>query len=70
MKNKEVTRRVKDERNNLHTIKQRKANLDWSHIAKEPPSETLTERQKGREDEEEDVSSYWKTLRKRGDIGN
>jgi len=44
--------------------------LDWSHIAKEPPSETLTERQKGREDEEEDVSSYWKTLRKRGDIGN
>jgi hypothetical protein len=27
----------------------------------------LTERQKGREDEEEDVSSYWMTLRKVGD---
>jgi hypothetical protein len=24
----------------------------------------------GREDEEEDVSSYWMTLRKREDIGN
>ena len=25
---------------------------------------------KGRKDEEEDVSSYWKTLRKRKDTGN
>jgi len=30
----------------------------------------LKERHKGGEDEEEDVSSYWKTLRKQGHTGN
>ena len=30
----------------------------------------LKERQKGQEDEEEDISSYWTTLRKQEDTGN
>jgi hypothetical protein len=30
----------------------------------------LKERYKGRKEEEEDVSSYWKTLRKGEDTGN
>jgi hypothetical protein len=33
VRNEEVLRRVKEERNIVHTIKRKKGELDWSHLA-------------------------------------
>jgi hypothetical protein len=66
----EVLRKVKEERKLLHTIKRRKSitGLATSCIAFR--KRLWKEREKGREDEEEDVSRYWMTLRKRQATGN
>jgi hypothetical protein len=66
MKNQEVLGRMKAERNIIHTIKRRRAN--WiAHILRRKYllKHMTEERLKGREDEEENLSSYWMTLRKR-----
>jgi hypothetical protein len=71
VKNDEVLRRVKEERNILHKIGRRKAN--WiGHILLRNCllNKLLKEIWKGRRDEEEEVSSYCMTLRERGDIGS
>jgi hypothetical protein len=70
VRSEEALQRVKLERNILHTIKRRKAN--WiGHILRSNCGLThVIERYKGQEDEEEDVSSYWMTLKKRDDTGN
>ena len=57
----ERLQRVKVERNILHTIDRRKAN--WiGHILRS--NCRVIERYKEQEDEEEDVRSYWMTLKK------
>jgi hypothetical protein len=71
VRNEEVLHRVKEERNILHTIKRRKAN--WiGHILRRNCllKHVIDERQKGRDNEEEGVSSYWMTLRKREYTGS
>jgi hypothetical protein len=66
VRNEEVLHRVKEERNIVHTIKRRKAN--WiGHILRRNCLEGKIE---VTEDEEEGVSSYWTTLRKRDDTAN
>ena len=56
---------VKEEKNILHNIKTRKANWICHILHRNCLSNILLkERHKGWEDEEEDVSSYWMTLRK------
>jgi hypothetical protein len=71
VKNEEVLHRVKEERNILHEIRKRKAN--WiGHILRGNcflKKKLLKEGYKG-QDEEEDVSRYWMTLRKGEDAGN
>jgi hypothetical protein len=65
--------RVKEERNIVHTIKRRKANWIGHILRKNCLLKHVIEgkiEQKLQEDEEEDVSSYWMTLRKREDTGN
>jgi phosphoglucomutase len=67
--------RVREQRNILQTIKRRKANwtghsLHWNCLYNTLLRERYREGQKWREDEDEDVSSYWMTLRKRGDPRN
>jgi hypothetical protein len=75
VRNEEVLHRVKEERNILHTIKRRKAN--WiDHILRKNcllkyiivKKDKRKDRNDG-EGEQEDVSSYWTTLRKRGVSG-
>jgi hypothetical protein len=74
VRNEEVLHRVKEERNIVHTIKRRKAK--WiGHILRrncllKHVIEGNTDGQKRREDDEEDVSSYWMTLMKREVTGN
>jgi hypothetical protein len=70
-----VLRRVKEERNILHTIKRMKANwighiLRRNCLLKHVIEWKIEEGYTWREDEEEDISSYWMTLRKREDTGN
>jgi len=64
-----VLQRVKEERNILpahtHTVQQRKSNW-FGHILRRSCL-PFRKRKKGREDEEEDVSIYWMTLRRRED---
>jgi len=63
--NEAVSQRVQGEWNILQTIKRMKA--DWiGHILSRTAlyNMLLKERHKGQEDEEEDMSSYWRTLRK------
>jgi hypothetical protein len=63
--------RVKQERTILHTMKRRKSN--WiGHILRGNCllKHVIERKVKGRGDEEEDLSSYWMTLRKREDTGN
>ena len=65
--------RAKEERNILHTIQRRKANwighiLRWNCFLKK--KKLLKEGYKEGQDEEEDVSRYWMTLRKGEDAGN
>jgi len=72
VRNEDVLLRVKEQRNILHEIRKRKAN--WiGHILRR---NCLLQRviegkiqggKKWQEDEEEDVGSYWMTLRKRED---
>jgi hypothetical protein len=65
-----VSHRVKEERNFLHAIKRRKVN--WiGHILSRNYliNGSLKERERGREDEEEDLSSNWMTLKKREGAG-
>jgi len=70
VRNEELLKRVKEERNNLHTIKRRRAN-NWPHpVGKLSYKTLLQERQKGWENEEEDVSSCWMILKKRECTGN
>jgi hypothetical protein len=65
VRNGEVLQRVKGERNIIHTVKRRKVN--WiGHILRRNCLLKHDEGKKGRADQEEDVSRYWMTLRKRG----
>jgi uncharacterized protein YnzC (UPF0291/DUF896 family) len=73
--NEVVSHRVKEERNIPHTIKIRKANwighiLRRNRLLKHVIQGKLEGRIEGKKDEEEDVSSYWITLRKREGRGN
>jgi hypothetical protein len=75
VRNEEVLHRVKEERNILHTIKRRKANwigniLRRNCLLKHVIEGKLEGKIQMRDDEGEDVSSYWMTLRKRKDTGN
>jgi len=67
--------RVQEKRNNVHTIKRRKAKwighvLRRNCLLKHFIEGKIQERIVGREGVEEDVSSYWMTLRKREDLVN
>ena len=70
-----VSHRVKEERNILKTVKRRKANC-IGHIMRRNCliRQVIEGKIQGREgvnkDDEEDVSSYWMTLRKREDTVN
>ena len=67
MRNKEVLHRVQDDGNILLQEKKKKANRICLILRKNClPKHVM----KGREDEEENVSSYWMILRKREDTGN
>jgi hypothetical protein len=75
VRNEEVLHRVKEERNILQTIKIRKANwighfLCRNCLLKHVIEGKLEGSIEMREDEGEDVSSYWMTLRKRKYTGN
>ena len=68
MRNKEVLLRVNEQRNILHEIRKRKANwighiLRRNCLLKQAIEGNIRERWKWQEDEEEDVRSYWMTLR-------
>jgi len=66
VRNEGILYRVKEERTMLRRVKRRKG--DWpatSCIAITLQSTLLKKRYKGREDEEEDVSSYCMAFRKR-----
>jgi hypothetical protein len=62
----EVSHTVKEERNILHTIKYWKANRIGRILHRNGLLQHVTEeRWKGREDNEEEVGSYWMTLKNR-----
>jgi hypothetical protein len=68
--NEQGLHRVKEDRNILRTMKRKKAN--WiGHILRSNCllNTLLKQRQKGRNDEEKDVSSYWMTSGKREHTG-
>ena len=74
VRNAEVLHRVKYRRR-LHTVKMRKANwighiLCRNCLLKHAIEGEIEGRMEMKEDEEEDVSSYYMTLRKREDTGN
>jgi len=60
---------MKEKRNTPHTIKQRKVNR-IGHILRRKCLLKHVIEGKGREDKEEDVSSYCTILRNRNDTGN
>jgi hypothetical protein len=71
VKNQEALRRLKEDRNILLTIKRRKANrvghiLRRDYLLKHFTQETW----EGREEDEENLSSYWIILRIREGTGN
>jgi hypothetical protein len=70
VRSEEVLQRVVEDRNIIHTIKRRKANWIGHILRRNCLLIHVIERYKGREDEEEDVSSYCMTLKKRDDTGN
>jgi hypothetical protein len=75
VRNEGVIRGVKEKRSTLHTIKRRKVTWTGHVLHRNCPENTLLKERywegwKGREDEEEDVSSYWVTLRKSVGTGN
>ena len=68
VRNEEVLLRVNEQRNILHEIRKRKANwighiLRRNCLLKQAIEGNIRERWKWQEDEEEDVRSYWMTLR-------
>jgi hypothetical protein len=67
VKNDEVLRRVKEERNILHKIKRRQdtwiGGLVTSYVRAAFSNTSLKKRQKGQGYEEEDEGSYWMILR-------
>ena len=66
MENKEVLHSVKEERNVPHTTQRETANWNGNILRKNCLLTYVIARKiKGREDEEEEVSSYWMLLRKR-----
>jgi len=66
-----VLHRVAKERNIRHTIKRRKVKRLGNILHRNCLLKQVIEEKKGRtDDEEEDVSSYWITLRKRKETGN
>jgi len=70
VRSEEVLQRVMEERNILQTIKRRKANWIGHFLRRNCRLKHVIELYKGQEDDEEDVSSYWMTLQKRGDTRN
>jgi len=70
MRSEEGLQRVKVERNILQTINSRKANWIGHTLRSNYCLIHVIEIYKEQEDEEEDVSSYWITLKKRDDTGN
>ena len=73
VRNEEVLRRINEQRNILHEIRKRKANwighiLRRNCLLKQVIEGKKRGRWKWQEDEEEDVRSYWMTLRTREDI--
>ena len=68
MKKKKILDRIKEEETIIRTVKRRNANRIF-RIGRRIAFEKmlLKERQKGREDEEEEVRSYWMILRKTED---
>jgi hypothetical protein len=69
VRNEEVSHRVNEERNNLYKIK---ITTKWIGriLRRYCLLKHVIEGNKGREDEEEDVSCYWMTLMTRDDTGN
>jgi hypothetical protein len=66
VENKEVLHSVKEERNVPRTTQRETANWNGNTLRKNCLLTYVIERQiKGREDEEEEASSYWMPLRKR-----
>jgi hypothetical protein len=55
---------VRNENNKMHAVKRRKAREIGQFLRRNCHLEDTIERKKEREDEEEDVSSYWMILRK------
>jgi hypothetical protein len=71
----ETLHRVKGDRNNLHTIKTKERCMVCGTLRRDCLLKYVTEGKredgiKSWEHCEEDVSSYWMTLRKRKDTGN
>jgi hypothetical protein len=70
VRNEEVLRTVKEERKILHTIQRSKANWIGYILSRNCFLEHFIEgKWKGQKDEEEEVSSYLMTLRKREETG-
>jgi hypothetical protein len=70
VRNEEVLRRVKEERNILRTIKRRKTNWIGHTLRRNCFLEHVIEgKWKGKKEEEEEVSSYLMTLRRREETG-
>jgi len=70
VRSEEVLQTVKLERNILHTINRRKDNWSGHFLRRNYLLKHVIERYKEQKDVEEDVSSYWMTLKKRDDTGN
>jgi hypothetical protein len=64
LKNHDVLKRVKEERNILHAIKRRTTHWICHILRRNCLLKHVIEREKGRENEEGDVNSYWMTIRK------
>jgi hypothetical protein len=69
VKNEEVSQRVKEDRNILHTIKRRKANWIGLILQRNYLLKNVTEERWNRRDEEEvDTIKQWITLKKREEL--
>jgi hypothetical protein len=64
VRNEEVLHKVKEERDIIHTVKRRKDNWIGHMLCKNCLLKHVIEGKIVRKDKEEDVSSYWITLRK------
>jgi hypothetical protein len=70
VKNEEVLHTVKQEGNILDRIKRKKANRTGHFLVRNCVEGKIEGRIEVTENEKENTSSYWMTLRKREDIGN